>query len=115
MHRWDDAERVHLDAAPRHGVLADGEAGATVIGPETLLGAHGRERRGLAGFLQRGEQRADGEDGALRMSFAEPHAADRPPLRARELVEFTPILDGIRYIRRDPRLFGTVLDRKSVV
>ena len=43
-----------------------------------------------------------------RMSFAEPHAADRPPLRARELVEFTPILDGIRYIRRDPRLFGTV-------
>ena len=25
-----------------------------------------------------------------RMSFAEPHAADRPPLRARELVEFTP-------------------------
>ena len=43
-----------------------------------------------------------------RMSFAEPHAAARPPLRARELVEFAPILEGIRYIRRDPRLFATV-------
>jgi MFS family permease len=43
-----------------------------------------------------------------RMSFAEPHAAAQPPLRARELVEFAPILEGIRYIRRDPRLFATV-------
>jgi predicted MFS family arabinose efflux permease len=43
-----------------------------------------------------------------RMSFAEPHAAGRPPLRGRELVEFTPILEGIRYIRGDPRLFATV-------
>jgi predicted MFS family arabinose efflux permease len=43
-----------------------------------------------------------------RMRFAEPHAAGRPPLRARELVEFTPILEGMRYIRRDPRLFATV-------
>ena len=43
-----------------------------------------------------------------RMSFAEPHAAARQPLRARELVEFAPILEGIRYIRRDPRIFATV-------
>ena len=43
-----------------------------------------------------------------RMSFAEPHTADGPPLRARELVEFTPILEGMRYLRRDPRLFATV-------
>jgi MFS family permease len=43
-----------------------------------------------------------------RMDFAEPHAAGRPPLRARELVAFTPILEGIRYIRRDPRIFATV-------
>jgi MFS family permease len=43
-----------------------------------------------------------------RMSFAEPHATARPPLRARELVEFAPILEGIRYIRRDPRIFATV-------
>jgi predicted MFS family arabinose efflux permease len=43
-----------------------------------------------------------------RMSFVEPHTAARPPLRVRELVEFTPILEGMRYIRRDPRLFATV-------
>jgi MFS family permease len=43
-----------------------------------------------------------------RMSFAEPHAADRPPLRARELVEFGPILEGFRHIRGDPRIFATV-------
>jgi predicted MFS family arabinose efflux permease len=43
-----------------------------------------------------------------RMSFAEPHVTARPPLRARELVEFAPILEGIRYVRRDPRLFATV-------
>ena len=49
-----------------------------------------------------------------RMSFAEPHAADRPPLRARELVEFTPILEGIRYIRRDPRLFATVFVKGGI-
>ena len=49
-----------------------------------------------------------------RMSFAEPHAAGRPPLRARELVEFTPILEGIRYIRRDPRLFATVFVKGGI-
>jgi predicted MFS family arabinose efflux permease len=49
-----------------------------------------------------------------RMSFAEPHAAGRPPLRAGELVEFTPILDGIRYIRRDPRLFATVFVKGGI-
>ena len=49
-----------------------------------------------------------------RMNFAEPHAADRPPLRARELVEFTPILEGIRYIRRHPRLFATVFVKGGI-
>lgn len=49
-----------------------------------------------------------------RMSFAEPHAANRPPLRARELVEFTPILEGIRYIRRDPRILATVFVKGGI-
>jgi len=49
-----------------------------------------------------------------RMSFAEPHAAARQPLRARELVEFAPILEGIRYIRRDPRLFATVFVKGGI-
>ena len=33
------------------------------------------------------------------MRFAEPHAASAPPLRLRDLVDFSPILEGIRYIR----------------
>src|ERR1035441_1118505 len=61
----DAGQTVTVNVAT--GVLADGQASAAVIGPQALFGAHGRERRGLAGFFQRGEQRADGEDGALRL------------------------------------------------
>lgn len=43
-----------------------------------------------------------------RMRFEEPHAAGLPPLRARDLMDFSPVLEGARYIRRDPRLFATV-------
>jgi predicted MFS family arabinose efflux permease len=43
-----------------------------------------------------------------RMKFSEPHAEGLPPMRAADLVVFTPILEGFRYIRRDPRLFATV-------
>ena len=49
-----------------------------------------------------------------RMSFAEPHAAGRPPLHARELVDFTPVIEGVRYIRRDPRLFATVFVKGGI-
>jgi MFS family permease len=43
-----------------------------------------------------------------RMRFAEPHTAGLPPLRARDLVDFTPVLEGARYIRADSRLLTTV-------
>jgi len=43
-----------------------------------------------------------------RMRFAEPHVAGSPPFRARELVDFSPILEGLRYIRSDARLLSTV-------
>jgi predicted MFS family arabinose efflux permease len=43
-----------------------------------------------------------------RMRFTEPHTAGLPPLQARDLVSFTPILEGFRYIRRHPRLRATV-------
>src|SRR5580704_2958088 len=43
-----------------------------------------------------------------RMEFNEPHTAGLPPLRARDLVDFTPIVEGARYIRADARLFATV-------
>ena len=49
-----------------------------------------------------------------RMNFAEPHAAGRPPLHARELVDFTPVLEGARYIRRHPRLFATVFVKGGI-
>lgn len=42
------------------------------------------------------------------MQFAEPHTAAAPPLRARDLVDFSPVLEGIRYIRQDARLFTTL-------
>ncbi|MFY9561847.1 MAG: MFS transporter [Terriglobales bacterium] len=44
----------------------------------------------------------------LRMRFVEPHAESARPLRARELVDFSPILDGIRYVRSQVRLRSTV-------
>lgn len=43
-----------------------------------------------------------------RMHFIEPHAEGLPPLCARDLIAFTPILEGFRYIRRDPRLRANV-------
>jgi MFS family permease len=43
-----------------------------------------------------------------RMKFLEPHAQDRPPLKARDLADFSPIREGIRYVWRDPRLRTTI-------
>jgi len=43
-----------------------------------------------------------------RMSFHEPHAVDLPPLRPRDLTDFSPIREGIRYVRRDRRLTATL-------
>jgi predicted MFS family arabinose efflux permease len=42
------------------------------------------------------------------MHFAEPHTAEAPPLRARDLVDFSPVVEGVRYIRKDSRLFATL-------
>jgi predicted MFS family arabinose efflux permease len=44
-----------------------------------------------------------------RMRFREPHVANAPPFRARELADFSPILEGIRYVTRDSRLLATLL------
>lgn len=49
-----------------------------------------------------------------RMTFAEPHTAGLPPLRGRDLVDFTPVLEGARYIRADRRLFATVFVKLGV-
>src|SRR5581483_9409437 len=42
------------------------------------------------------------------MHFEEPHATSSAPLRAGDLLDFSPILEGIRYVRGNSRLLGTV-------
>jgi hypothetical protein len=43
-----------------------------------------------------------------RMRFTEPHTEGRAPFHVRELFDFTPIVEGLRYIRADRRLLSTV-------
>jgi predicted MFS family arabinose efflux permease len=42
------------------------------------------------------------------MRFAEPHADAAAPLRPRDLVDFSPVLEGIRYVRSHRTLLPTV-------
>jgi predicted MFS family arabinose efflux permease len=48
------------------------------------------------------------------MRFEEPHAESRPPLRARDLFDFSEIADGARYLARDRRLLATVLVKGGI-
>ena len=43
-----------------------------------------------------------------QMRFEEPHTAALGPLRARDLVDFSPVIEGARYIAADRRLLATV-------
>jgi MFS family permease len=43
-----------------------------------------------------------------RMSFEELHAKSASPLRFRDAVDFSPVLEGIRYVRKDRRLLAAV-------
>jgi MFS family permease len=43
------------------------------------------------------------------MRFSEPHLAGAKPLRVRDLVDFTPMAEGIRYVFRDRRLLSLLL------
>ena len=42
------------------------------------------------------------------MRFEEPHAASSAPLRPRDLIDFTPVLEGFLYIRNHPTLLPAV-------
>lgn len=42
------------------------------------------------------------------MRFAEPHAESAAPLRLRDLFDYSPVLEGIRYIRNHPTLLPAV-------
>ena len=46
--------------------------------------------------------------------FQEPHAEETAPFRLRELVDFSPVAEGVRYIRRDARRLATVLLKGGV-
>ena len=49
-----------------------------------------------------------------RMRFAEPHSEGHPPFRLRDLVDFTPIAEGIRYVRGDSRLAATLFVKSGL-
>jgi MFS family permease len=46
-----------------------------------------------------------------RMRFEEPHAQAAAPLRARDALDFSPIVEGVRYVRKDRRLLAAVFGK----
>jgi MFS family permease len=46
-----------------------------------------------------------------RMKFDEPHAQSAAPLRARDALDFSPIVEGIRYVRKDRRLLAAMFGK----
>lgn len=48
------------------------------------------------------------------MHFREPHLEEVPPFRMKDLADFRPILEGIRYVGRDPRLFATIFVKSGI-
>jgi MFS family permease len=48
------------------------------------------------------------------MRFAEPHTDNLPRLRARDLIDFSPIAEGVRYVRRDPKLLATIFVKGGI-
>lgn len=50
-----------------------------------------------------------------RMKFNEPHAAAFPEWRLRDLLDFSPMADGLRYVRRDLCLLATVLVKTGLM
>ncbi len=43
------------------------------------------------------------------MRFAEPHTIGAPPMKARDVTDFSPVVEGLRYVGRDRRLVATLL------
>src|SRR5262249_16018857 len=42
------------------------------------------------------------------MRFEEPHAESSAPLRIHDLLDYSPLVEGVRYVRQDRRLLTTV-------
>ena len=49
-----------------------------------------------------------------RMHFEEPHAVSHTTLRVRDLVHYSPMVDGIRYVKGDLRLLATMLAKAGL-
>jgi MFS family permease len=49
------------------------------------------------------------------MRFQEPHAKSARPFRLGDLVDLSPIVEGIRYVRRDVRLLATVFVKAGML
>lgn len=49
-----------------------------------------------------------------RMRFHEPHTEAHPPLGIKDLFDFSPIAEGIRYVRRDSRLLAAMFVKAGV-
>jgi MFS family permease len=49
-----------------------------------------------------------------RMQFAEPHASNMPRLRFRDLLDFSPIAEGLRYVARDRKLLAAMMVKGGV-
>jgi hypothetical protein len=49
-----------------------------------------------------------------RLRFHEPHLRDVPPFHPRELADYSPIAEGVRYVRRDPRMFATMFVKSGI-
>ena len=50
-----------------------------------------------------------------RMHFAEPHAVAHAKLRWHELFHYSPIIEGIQYVRKDRRLLATIFAKAGLV
>jgi MFS family permease len=49
-----------------------------------------------------------------RMRFSEPHVESLPPLRWRDLINYSPMIEGVRYVRRQARLAVTVFAKAAL-
>ncbi|MEZ5401419.1 MAG: MFS transporter [Bryobacteraceae bacterium] len=50
----------------------------------------------------------------MRMRVEEPHAANMPPLRVADLFDFSPVVEGFRYIFHHKRLLATLLSKAGL-
>ena len=48
------------------------------------------------------------------MRFREPHLAESKPLRPSDLADFTPVIEGLKYVKNDPRLLATLLAKAGL-